>query len=148
MLVGESREILRLHRAAESKNKSGVASIRRAYTLITSCCEPQDTEHSMTLHDDEVLHLLQELNLPIFHHGYSHLVGMEQWVSKTIQRDRTRRRHRLWEAVLDIQSESFGHGGPDAINDKLCYQEDAMRLVCEEISRPACLFAQYLAMAT
>lgn len=144
LLEAEAKDLLQLHRARTSSDESGVTSIRRAYTIITSSCASQGPEHMMVLDDEEIVDLLLELDLPF--HGCSEIVGLEQWVSRTIRSDRSLRRRRLWEAVFDIQSQS-GHGGPNASNDKRQSCEDRMRVACEDISRPASLFAQYSGIA-
>jgi len=64
-------------------------------------------------------------------------LGLERMAARQIAKDKPKRRHRLLRAILKLQSK----------HTSVCDQvnEEALRSVCERISRPSRLFAQHLA---
>ncbi|KAL7566080.1 hypothetical protein ACA910_009866 [Epithemia clementina (nom. ined.)] len=144
-LVAEAKEAIRSHKAKESKTKSGVSSIRRAYEMITAstCFSSQDDSSFSSEDDNSVECSFPELDLPC--HGCSDFVGLEQLVTKKSHRDKHRRRCMLWHAVLEIQQEQ--QQSHDSCSSK-DLQASILRRVCEEISGPSKKFALYLGMAS
>ena len=129
-----------------SGSENTTAKIRQAYELISS--------------SDCLMLSLQEMNAP--YHGSCEAVGLEKMLGRDVYRDKKQRRERLLDAVGAIQctcDEHF-HGKrhssegsssllPDHQQLKLLseiknVQSILLRRVCETISAPSKVFANYL----
>lgn len=69
-------------------------------------------------------------------------IGLERFASRSVYRDKSIRRSRMWEAVMFVQDIGTQHAG-GLLDTEL---DEIMRATCERISKPSVRFAHHVAL--